>query len=448
MSGLAILCRQKGIDISGSDVAEDFVTKDVLAEQNIKINNGFDGRNVRKDFELVIISAAYDDSNPEVREAKRKKIPIVTYSEMLAQLLKEKKLIAISGVHGKTTTTALTAFLLEETGKNPGWLIGAGGIKNLPGNSRWGKSEYFVAEADEYQKSQEDKTPKFLDFKPEVLVITSIEMDHPDTFRDVEEVYDAFFKLAARIPRSGFLIANIDSQKVRKLTMRFADRRIETFGFAPDAKWRIIEGAKNEGRQKFAILRGDKKFGPFELSIPGSHNILNATAGIIICLEIGVSEQKIKEILPCFSGVSRRFQLLGEKNNVLYYDDFAHHPTEIKATLEAARELYPTKKIWVVFQAHTYSRTKVLLKEFASSFGRADHVLISEIFASARESVPSGRDGVSGRNLAIAISRHHQSAKFVGDLNEATEFLKRFVEKSEIVILMGAGDVYKIYDKI
>lgn len=441
MSALAILCRQKGIEVAGSDVAEDFVTKDVLAEQNIKINNGFDGRNINKYFELIVVSAAYGDANPEVREAKRKKIPMITYSEMLAALLEEKKLIAVSGTHGKTTITALIAYLLEEGGIHPGWLIGAGDVKNLSGNAKWGESDYFVAEADEYKKSEKNKTAKFLDFKPEILIISSIEMDHPDIYRDIEEVYNAFYSLAARVKRSGVIIANTDNQKTKKLTLRFADRRIESYGFEDGAKWQI----KKESDQIFNIEKEGKVFGPFQINLFGDHNILNATAAIIASLEAGLSIEKIKELLPKFLGVKRRMDFLGEKNGLLFYDDYAHHPTEVKAALKAVKEKNPDKKIWAVFQPHTYSRTKSLLNDFAESFENVDYVLITEIFTSAREEKDPN---FSGRNLAIAISRNHQSAKFVNNLDEATDFLKRFAQKGEIVVLMGAGDVYKIFEKM
>lgn len=442
MSALAILAKQKGFKVSGSD-ENVYFTDESLAKNDIEWQDGFKAENLQSKPDEVVVSAAYNEKNPEITEAQRLHIPIRPYSEMLAEIMSSFRGIAIAGIHGKTTTSAMAAYLLEQARFNPSYLVGCREVPNLGTNAKIGEGEWFVTEADEYKKSSDDLTPKFLDLKPEIVLITSIEMDHPDVFNTVEDVYRAFYKLACRVPRTGLIIGCIDSDRVKKLAGSLADRRFETYGFSLGADWRIIDYQVEPGRQVFSVKRDKRIYGPFQIMLPGKHNVLNATAALVVALTVGVKPATIQKYLPEFMGVERRFQLAGERDGITIIDDYAHHPTAIATTLEGAKEFYPGRKIWCVFQPHTYSRTKELLEEFAKSFGAADSVLITDIYASAREK--SGR--IHAKHLVVETKKYHENVYYAGPLDEAVAFLAENVEKGDVVILMGAGDIYKVGER-
>ncbi len=439
MSALAIISKQKGMKVTGSDVENIYFLGDMLKE------NGIDARpfnvdNLKDKPDVVVVGAAWDDKNIEVAEAKRLHLDMMAYSEFLGQIMSEYKGIAIAGIHGKTTVTAMTAFLMDKARMSPSFLIGCKTAPNLGTNARLGDGEYFVTEADEYKKSASDLTSKFLDLKPFIEVITSIEMDHPDVFNTVEDIYRSFYRFACKVPRSGLVIGCIDSDKVKKLSLSLADRRFESYGFSIGANWRIIDYEVEPGVQTFSIKKDKNIYGPFQLSIPGKYNVLNATAAIVVCLTVGVKANTIQKYLPEFVGAERRFQIVGERNGVLVIDDYAHHPTAIQATLKGARDFYPGRKIICVFQPHTYSRTKELLGDFAKSFDDADQVIITDIYASAREK--SGR--IHARHLVEEAKKYHNNLQYIGELSEATEYLRENLEGGDVLIVMGAGDVYKV----
>ncbi len=439
MSALAIIAKQKGHTVTGSD-ENVYYTDTLLKKHHIAWQTGFKAENLKPKPDMVVVSAAYDEKNPELKAAIDQKLPIKTFSEMLAELMKDYRGIAVAGIHGKTTTTAMIAFLLESARLSPSFLIGCREALNFGVNARVGDGEWFVAEADEYKKAANDETPKFLDLKPEIVVITSIEHDHPDIFPTVEDVYRAFYRLACRVPRHGWLVGDIDSSRVKKLALSLADRKLESYGFTTSAAWRIVDYQIKPGRQVFTILHNKQLYGPFQLQQPGKHNIANATAAIIVCLKIGVRLETIQKFLPQFKGTERRFQILGERRGVLVIDDYAHHPTAIQSTLEGARAFYPNRKIWCVFQPHTYSRTKALLNDFGPAFENADRVIIADIYASAREK--SGR--IHAKHLVAQIKQHHENVDYIGAIKEIPLFLEENVADGDMIIVMGAGDVYKV----
>lgn len=446
MSALAVYAKQLAIKVTGSDVEEEFVTDKILKKAGIVCFKGFNARHLKARPDKVIISAAYGEENPEVRTVINRDLPAMAYSELLGFFMElarqnhQAKGIAVAGIHGKTTTTAWLAHTLKNLGQDPSYIIGSGEVGGLGLNAHAGKGRFFVCEADEYKKARRNDAPKFLDLSPDAIIISSIEMDHPDMFNTIDEIYNAFYRFACRVPRSGFIAANYDYPKVQKLTKTLVDRRFETYGWHPDSRWRIIAKTRS-----FHLLRGQEKFGPFAIDLPGKHNILNAASVIVTCLNFGFEAKKIVQAITGFQGVERRFQFMGKYNKVEFYDDYAHHPTAIRFTLEALKQKFPKKERWVIFQPHTYSRTQALFNEFAKSFTDANRVIVADIFGSAREK----KGNINSFSLAKEISRYHPKVEYIPSIQEITELVKKELKgKEAIVMTIGAGDIYKIGKEI
>lgn len=443
MAALANYLFQAGYEVSGSDVAERFVTEKLL--KNMKIFEGFNANNLGKiKYDLVVASAAYDKENPEVKEAIRRKLNLKYYSEVLGQITSGKKTIAVAGIHGKTTTTAMLSSILTDATLDPSYIIGAGEVANFKYPAHFGGGDYFVLEADEYRKSPDDNTPKFLDLTPQIAIISSIELDHPDVFPTVEEVYNAFYSLSCRVPRSGTIVLCIDYPKAKKLQSSLADRNFETYGFDPQSRWRVLNAKASETGMTFSIQGQGKVLGPFEIALPGNHNVLNATAAIICALNIGVKEEIIKKSLANFKTVKRRYEKLGQVGEITIIDDYAHHPTAISATIEATKRRYPNSKIWCVFQPHTFSRTIALKEEFAQCFKLADNVIITDIYASARE--PQGN--ITGEELVDEIKKHQSKVKYLPYGEKITNYLALNIKQPAVILTIGAGDIYKLVPEI
>lgn len=439
MAALAILLKERGNKVTGSDVEETFVTEKTLAQAGIEVTP-FDISNLKDKPDLVVVSAAYGKDNLEVKEARKKKLTIKPYSEALSAAAQDFQIIAVSGIHGKTTTTALISFILTKANLDPSFAIGAGEVANLKSPGHYGSGDYFVLEADEYRKSPDDSISKFFDLNPDIEIITSIEMDHPDIFSSEEKVYEAFYKFACRLPRNGFIVLCLDYPKARKLHRSLVDRSFETYGFREGADWQITDYNESVDLTNFMLLHQDKKIGPFELKIPGRANVLNATAAIITTMKLGLNEKLVKKYLSEFTGVKRRFEKIGQKDSIQLFDDYAHHPRSVAMTLEALKERFPDSKIWCIFQPHTYSRTKTLFSDFAKSFVTADRVIITDIYASARESNAT----VSGGELAQAIRKNQRQVKYIDSWEKIIGEIVDNIEGKTVVITMGAGDIYKL----
>lgn len=445
MTALALYLKQAGVEITGSDVADSFPTDKLLKDAKIEYHSGFFAKNVTaKKYDLIIVSAAYEKDNPEVAEAKKRHLNLKYYSEVLGEISSNKKVIAVSGIHGKTTTTAIISLILEKAGLDPSFIIGSGNIANLKTTGRKGDGDYFVIEADEYRKSPDDLTPKFMDLSPQIAIITSIELDHPDVFASLEDIYDAFYRLACKIPRNGKIILCADYPKSWKLKLTIADRDFETYGFDPRSKWRIIDVQQNDRGQSFYLKTTEQTFGPFQLRIIGKHNLLNASAAIVTALSLEIPEKTIAKYLGQFQNAKRRLEKIGEISGVTIIDDYAHHPTAIQLTLEAIKKRYPNHKIWCIFQPHTYSRTEKLLTSFANSFKLANKVIITDIFASAREK----NGNISGEDLANEIKKNHANVKYLKNREIITEYLANNVKAPAIVLTCGAGDIYKVAEEL
>lgn len=433
MSALAIVAKGIGYQVTGSDVDESFITDSSLAEAGLTSAVGFAPEHLAPSVDLVIAGAAFGDNNPEIQAAQTRHLPIWTYSEALAYLAGHQQLVAVAGTHGKTTTTGLLAYLLMKANYDPSYVIGTGHIAGLPSHGRAGQGDYFIAEADDYKRAPNDPQPKFLDLTPYAAIITSIEFDHPDMYADLEACLTAFKQFAARIKRDGFLVTLAGDPTIKRLIDE-TNQRVITFGFGA-ADYQI----QRHDNQSFSLATHEQIYGPFKTALAGEHNLLNVAAATVMALQLGLSEQEIAASLPHFAGVERRYELLGQVGDTIVIDDYAHHPTAVQLTLETAKKQYPSRPLWTVFQPHTYSRTKALLKEFGQAFKAADQVIITDIYASARETEKT----ISTEELVNEIKRHHPTVEYIPQ-TELKSSLATRVPNGAVVLLMGAGDIYKI----
>lgn len=430
MSGLAAILLGRGFEVTGSDIAETNIT-DALEDAGATIFYSQIAENVHG-TEVFVYSAAIKKDNPEFVEAKRLGLKMLRRSELLGILMAQKRGIAIAGTHGKTTTSTMLALILEDAGFNPTISIG-GEVKNIGGNAKDGKGEFFVAEACEYDRS-------FLDLHPHVAIITNVEEDHLDTYGDLKGILEGFGQFLAQVDPGGFICVAAEDSNIKKISKQYPGHVID-YGLEEgqfQAKDIKIMGHKTV----FTVTEDGKKRGELTLVVPGEHNILNALAVTATALNLGVKFQKIAKSLGKFQGARRRFEIKGQKNDILVIDDYGHHPTEIQATLAGLRSYYPNQKVWCVFQAHQYSRTRFLLKDFGQSFKDADHVIVAEIYA-ARDT-QEDKDAVNCEILAEEISKNSHNAICIPEFSEIVEYLKQNVQKGEIVITIGAGPVYKV----
>ena len=443
MAGMAIMAKQLGYQVSGSDVATTFPTDEELSKNKINYHQGFAAENLAYKPDLVVISAAYGLTNVEVKAAKGLRLTVLPQSELLGKFMSRFEGVGVAGVHGKTTTTSMLALILQEAGFSPSYMIGTGEVPGLPDSAHIGDGQYFIAESDEYRKSDLDNTPKFLDLPLQHVIITSIELDHPDVYSSAEQVYNVFYQLTIKIPRGGTIVACVDWPLVKRLVHRRVDRSITTYGFDASAQYQIINFTE-AGFVSFSLKHGEDVLGPFKISAPGKHNALNATAATVMALQLGVALPVIIKTLEDFKGAKRRFEYLGEFNGAEFYDDYAHHPTAITFLLESAKKRFPGKKIVAVFQPHTYSRTSKLLKEFAQSLLPADKIILLNIWASAREKTGY----VTIKDLIDEIQKYKSGVEYRASLPELATYLKSYVTEKNVVLLIGAGDVYKTFEML
>jgi len=410
MSAVAQLFLSQDKKVSGSDTGASKVTE-LLESKGAKIYFTQQEKNIDPDVDLVVYTIAIDVENPELKEAKRRKIPIITYPETLGLISKDKFTIAVSGTHGKTTTTAMIAKVMIDAGLDP--TVIAGSLMSEYGsNFVGGKSNFFLVEACEYKRS-------FLNINPNILVITNIDNDHLDYYKDLADIQSAFAELSEKLKPADFLICNMSHSNLRPI--------IED----PKVECNILD---------YPSLEVD-----FNLKVPGKHNVENAKASLSIATVLGIKDKKAIKSLEDFSGTWRRLEALGKtKNGALLYDDYGHHPTEIKASLSALREKFPKKKIVVIFQPHLYSRTKLLLKEFSESFGGMSEVIIAPIYA-ARE---MDDKSISAEILAGEIKKAGVSAKSIESFEDISKYLVSNFDSEHIIVTMGAGDIYKVAEKI
>jgi UDP-N-acetylmuramate--alanine ligase len=429
-----------GIEISGSDTAEKFFTDAILERLGIKYYEGFSANNIPDDVDLILYSSSYNiENNVELSEAAGRKLPMASYPEVLAEIFNKKYGIAVCGTHGKTTTSAMLAYVLKECGQDPSAVIGSR-VKNWEGNSLNGKGEYFVIEADEFQN-------KLKLYEPKAAILTSVDWDHPDTYPTFAEYKKAFADFVAKIPKTGFLAVWGDSVATNEVACS-CQCDIIKYGFQGDNDV-IIKKQKTENNgQKnnlFEIIFNEKSLGIFKNHLVGDHNILNSAAVIAVCHKLNLDMEKVRQALADFQGTSRRFEYIGERNGAILIDDYGHHPEEIKATLKGAREIYPDKNITAVFHPHSFSRTEAMMAEFSQSFDDADKVIVLDIYGSAREN--SGN--VNSGDLVKLINKYsREKAEYIPAIDEAVEFLKDKIGENDVLIAIGAGNVWEVAEKL
>ena len=431
MSGIAEILLNLGMKVSGSDLRRGPVT-DRLALLGATIYEGHQAANVTG-ATVVVTSSAVNASNPEVVEAQARKVPVIQRAEMLAELMRLKYGIAIAGMHGKTTTTSMVASVLSAGGLDPTVVVG-GRVDAMGSNARLGTTQYLVAEADESDRS-------FLKLSPILAVVTNLDREHMDCYRDMADVECAFLNFMDKVPFYGAVTACIDNPRLKSILPR-ARRRIFTYGVAAEADYRLEFVEAGQGRfARFVVNTAQGPLGPFELHVPGHHNVLNATAAVAIAHQLEVTPGKIAEGLGHFRGVDRRFQLRGQARGVSVVDDYGHHPTEIRATLAAAREC-GHQHIHVVFQPHRYSRTRDLLDQFAGAFADADSVLVLPIYAASEEPIP----GVTAELLVQRIEGPRR--QYVPDFPSAIAAVSAQAQDGDLIMTLGAGSVSQLAPQI
>ena len=435
MSGLAEILLGEDFPISGSDSKESDLTKHLEAK-GARVYIGQRASNIKEDVDLVVYTAAIHPDNPEFACAKEKNIPMLTRADLLGQIMKNYELpIAVSGTHGKTTTTSMISHVLLEADADP--TISVGGIlPAIHGNIRVGESETFITEACEYTNS-------FLSFFPKISVILNIDADHLDFFKDIDDIRHSFRRFAQLLPADGALIINADTPHYQDI-IKDLSCKIITYGLEHEAQYQATDITYDKyGHASFTVLKDGRKAGSFYLKVPGSHNVSNALAAIALARLLQIPNDVIVKGLGSFTGTDRRFQYKGEVAGVTIVDDYAHHPTEIQATLNAAHN-YPHKKLWCVFQPHTYTRTKALLPEFAQALKLADHVVLADIYA-ARE---TDNLGISSKDLQARIQELGTPCEYFPTFDEIENFLLNNCEAGDLLITMGAGDVVKIGEQL
>jgi len=435
MSGIAEVLLTLGYAVSGSDLAESETTRR-LERLGARVSTGpHDGTHIDEEVDVLVISSAVTFSNPEVVRARELKIPVIPRAEMLAELMRMKTGIAVAGTHGKTTTTSLVAAVLREAGRDPTVVVG-GKVRTLGSNARLGQGEYLVAEADESDGS-------FLMLSPIYAIVTNIDPEHLDYFGDMEKVKAAYLQFVQRVPFYGLAVLCIDNVNVRAMLAKM-NKRYVTYGTSSDADWQARELRVEGMETHFEVWRGERRLGPVRLHMPGRHYALNALAAIAVADDLGVPWRIAAHALEEFGGVHRRFEVRGEEQDILVVDDYGHHPEEIRTTLRAAREGF-TRRLVVAFQPHRYSRTRDLFDEFLTVFDDAHVLLLTEIYPAGEDRI----EGVSGEGLYQALKRRgHLDVRFVPGRDLLAEALLELVRPGDLVLTLGAGDIYKVGEEL
>ncbi|MDO8683902.1 MAG: UDP-N-acetylmuramate--L-alanine ligase [Armatimonadota bacterium] len=433
MSGIAAVMHGRGAQISGSDLKESDVTRR-LREAGMTVEIGHKAENVG-DVDLVVVSAAVPDDNPEVVAAKEKGIPVVSRAEMLGRLMAEyKHRIAISGTHGKTTTTSMASLMLLEAGLDPTILIG-GDMEAIAGNAKLGAGDIFLTEACEAFSS-------FLHLHPSIAVVTNIDADHLDHHGSLENIKGVFRQFLSQVDDDGCIIACGDDENLQEIIPAL-NRRVVQYGIGSDNEIRAVDVDIDSATASFEVERKGERLGRVSLGTPGLQNVLNALAVIGVGIELGARFGVIQSALAKYKGVGRRFEILGEASGVMVVDDYAHHPTEIAATLDAAKHGWK-RRIVAVFQPHLYSRTRFFLKDFARSLSLADHVIITDIYAAREKPIP----GVCASQIVEAMATEGKTAEYIADKREIPDRLLPELQPDDMVIVMGAGDIRIVGEEI
>ncbi|MFH1898723.1 MAG: UDP-N-acetylmuramate--L-alanine ligase [Candidatus Desantisbacteria bacterium] len=427
MSGIAELLLNLGYTVTGSDVAETEITKR-LQGLGGRIYIGHSQKNI-EDADVVVYSSAVSKENPEVLSAKEKRIPVIPRAEMLAELMRLKYGIAVAGAHGKTTTTSMVSLVLSTAGLDPTVVVG-GRFNDIGSNARLGSSEYLVAESDESDGS-------FLKLSPIIAVVTNIDEEHLDYYQDISQIKDAFVQFMNKVPFYGSVILCLDNENLRTVIDKI-ERRVITYGLTKEAQIRAEDIVFDGFSSEFTVVFEGNTLGRIKLRVPGMHYVSNALAAVAVGLDLEIEFEKIANALGAYSGVHRRFQIVGETDGVTIIDDYAHHPTEIAATLAAIKST--NRRVVAVFQPHRYTRTKALAKNFGQCFNDADMVIVTNIYGAGEKQVEGVDASLVVKSL---VEAGHSRVMFLQTFEEIIDFLHRFICPQDVVVTLGAGDIWK-----
>ena len=432
MSGLAEILLSHGFEVSGSDMALSEITES-LGKKGITIYEGHSAENL-KDVDVLVYSSAVHTDNPEIIAAKERKIPVIKRSELLAEVMRMKYGIGIAGTHGKTTTTSMVGLVLTEGGIDPTIIVG-GKLSGLGGtNARLGNGEHIVVEADEFDRT-------FLKLSPTIAAITTLESEHLDTYKDLDDIKSAFVEFANKVPFFGFVVLCLDEPALQDI-IPLINKKIFTYGLKSQADIRAVDIVHESNKSTYTVIYKDEELGRITLNIPGLYNIKNSLVAVCIAKELGIDFSVIKKALETFSGVYRRFEVKYDKE-VMVVDDYAHHPTEIDATLAGIRNGWK-RRLVAVFQPHLFTRTRDFAAEFGRSFLNSDIFICTDVYPAREKPI----EGVTGEMIAKnAKGFGHKNVVYEPDKTKLPELLKKTVKDGDIVVMMGAGDIWKYCDK-
>ena len=434
MSGIAELLLNLGYKVSGSDIRSSGITRRLKRLGGI-IFEGHSAEQV-SGADVVVTSSAIGADNPEVVAARKASIPLIPRAEMLAELMRLKYSIAVAGAHGKTSTTSIIASVLSKGGLDPTVVIG-GKLKGIDSNALLGRGDFIVAEADESDGS-------FLKMSPTIAVVTNIDREHLDFYKDLTSIKEVFLSFIDRIPFYGLAVLCLDNEPIQELIPKIK-KRFTTYGMSTQADFHARDIVFSNQKSRFDIYHMGDMLGNITLNLPGTHNVYNSLASIAVGVELDIPFDIIKNALETLEGVQRRLEVKGEKRGITVIDDYGHHPTEIKTTLRAVRESWPDRRIIAVFQPHRYTRTKALFNEFTRSFYQSDLLVVLPIYPAGEEKI----EGIDGCNLCEEIRTHgHKEAVFKENFKEAVLYLKEILEKGDMLITLGAGDVWKVGEEV
>lgn len=462
MANLALILKKMGKNMTGSDVSEEFITDELLKKNKISYTIGFNPDGLPKNTDIIIYSAAHQGvDNPQVKEGQRRGIKVQSQAEVLGQLSRQfKTTIAVCGCHGKTTTASLLAYSLMKLGVKPSYLVGSSSFDGCDGGNYHATvyGSYFVVEADEYGVNPpHDKTAKFQYLRPKYIICTNIDFDHPDVYKNIEETKQTFlnfFKrtifdtiVAKMVPR---LFLCVDDENLMAVAKKLPRGSYLTFGFDKKADFRIVDAKIDQFGSSFNLIINQglnlNNLKGLNLKFLGGKNIANAAGVVSLLLYLRYSPEKIKKAIANFTGAKRRFEKNAYINDIYLFDDYAHHPTEISATIDAARQRFPKRKIIIIFQPHTYSRTQALLSDFAKSLSLADLSIVLDVFPSAREKKEDFK--VSSLDIEKTAKEYNKNNVVYVRNNKLWNFLAKNLKKGDVIFTMGAGDIYKLKDDI
>ena len=430
MSGIAEILIQEGFAVNGSDRAESDNTERLTA-LGAKVFIGHDASHLDPDVDALVFSSAVLPENPELVEAHRRKIPVIRRAEMLAEIMRLKYGIGIAGTHGKTTTTSMISLVLMEGGIDPTVIVG-GRLHGLAGsNARLGKGEFIVVEADEYDRS-------FLSITPTIAVLTTLETDHLDCYRDLDDIKGAFIQFASKVPFYGFVVLCLDEPALQEIMPKMK-KKIVTYGLNSQADLQAVEIVHRQNTSTFTVVHGETELGQIVLQIPGKHNVQNSLAAIAVGVELGVAFGSIKKGIEKFTGVFRRWEVKADMDEIMVIDDYAHHPTEIRASLAGAKAGW-RRRVVCVFQPHLYSRTRDFYQDFGRAFFDADVLVLTDVYPAREEPI----QGVNGELIANAAREFgHKQVHYVAEKKDVPVFLMKIKQPGDIIVTMGAGDIWK-----